>query len=75
MMLIPGSKVVAIATGGQGPGLGQIPEGWEGWGAGRQGGGSPREVRFLSSRVLLQELFVFGAFVLKPDLYLWREEG
>lgn len=75
VMLIPGSKAVAVATGGQGPCLGQIPEGWKGRGAGRQGEGSPREVPFLSSRALLQELLVFGAFVLKPDLYLGREEG
>lgn len=72
-MLIPGSKAVAVATGGQGPRLGQIPEGWKGRGAGRQGGGSPREAPFLFSRALLPELLVFGAFVLKPDLYLGRE--
>lgn len=76
VMLIPRSKAVAIATGlGQGSCLGHIPEGWKGWGAGRQGRGSPGEVPFLCPRVLLQELLVFGAFVLKPDLYLGLGEA
>lgn len=71
-MLTPSFEAVAIATGssGQGSCLGHIPAGWKRWGAGRQGGGSPWEVSFLPTKVLLQEFLVFGAFVLKPDLDL-----
>lgn len=39
------------------------------------GRGPQEEVPFLSPRVLLQELLILGAFVLKPDLYLWGEKG
>lgn len=75
VMLVPGPKAVAIAPSRQGPCLGEIPEEWQGWGAGRQGGGPPKQVPFLPPRVLLQELLVFGTFVLKPDLYLQGEKG
>lgn len=69
-LLIPGPKVAAMETTivigcGQVACPGEIPEGGQGRGVGREGGGP-----FLPHGVLLQEFLVFGPFVLKPDLDL-----
>lgn len=73
-MLRPGSKAIVTAIGGQGNCLGEIPDGWK-IGEQGDGGASPREVFFLIPTVLFEELLVFEAFVLKPDLYLGLGES